>query len=195
MPDMKSVFSFPFKGYQWFLKLMAGSVIILLPLVNIMALGFFLRCINGGQRGRSQLPDWYEWREYIRDGCMLLLIVLIYALAAGSVALLLLAIPAVGTILATLLFIILVFWIPMAMANYAVRYELWDAFMIVDIARLIVRVAAVYAIVYLSALLVVILAGALLLAFPAMGILSGLIIFYIGVIYFFLLGSMHRHAV
>lgn len=194
MPDPKSVFSFPFKGYQWFLKLMAGSVITLLPLVNTMALGYFLRCINCGQRGRSQLPDWYEWRDYIRDGCMLLLIIVIYTIAAGSIALLLLAIPAVGTILATLLLIILVMWVPMAIANYAARYELRDAFMIIDIAGIIVRVAAIYSIVYLLALLIVILAGALLLAFPAIGLLSGLIIFYTGVIYFYLLGSIHREA-
>jgi hypothetical protein len=42
--------------------------------------------------------------------------------------------------------------------------------------------------------LIVFAAWVLLLAFPVLGLLSGLIVFYTGIIYSFMLVSMHREA-
>ena len=194
MPEFKSLLGMPFKGPQWVWKLLTGSVIILIPLVNIMCLGYFARCINSGQRGRRCLPEWWEWREYIGEGGAMVAIIFIYILAGALIALLAVNIPGVGTLLATLLGVLIVLVIPMALANYALRYVFPDALLIIDLVRMITRVAGAYAAAFLALLLIVAAAWVLLLAFPVLGLLSGLIIFYSGVIYSFMLGCMHREA-
>lgn len=194
MPEFKSLLCMPCKGQQWVLKLLTGSVIVLIPLVNIMCLGYFARCINSGQRGRQCLPEWWDWQDYIREGCIMLAITFIYIIAAALIALLVVNIPVVGTLLATLLSLLVVLLIPMALANYALHYVFQDALLIIDLVRLISRVAGAYAAAFLSLLLIVAAAWFLLLAIPILGLLSGLIIFYTGIIYSFVLGSMHREA-
>ncbi|MEQ8201529.1 MAG: DUF4013 domain-containing protein [Syntrophomonadaceae bacterium] len=194
MPELKCLLGMPFRGQQWVLKLLAGGVITLIPLVNIMSLGYFVHCINSGQRGRRCLPEWWDWQDYIRQGCTMLLIILIYLVAAALIVWLAMCIPVAGTLLSTLLFLVIILVIPMALANYALHYVFQDGLMIVDIIRMTARVAGVYATAFLLALLIVSIAWALLLAFPVLGLLSGLIIFYTGIIYSYILGSLHREA-
>lgn len=194
MPVLTELLSIPFNGRQWGLKLLAGSVIILIPLVNIMALGYFARCINNGQRGRRCLPEWWEWKEYIREGCTMLLIIFFYLAAAVLMAWLMMSIPAAGTFLSTMMFLFLILIIPMALANYAMHHIFRDGLMILDIARAAARVASIYACAFLLFLLVMSAAWALLLTCPVLGLLSGLIMFYVGVIYSCFLGRIHREA-
>ncbi len=194
MPEFESLLGMPFKGQQWVLKLLTGSVIILIPLVNIMCLGYFASCINSGQRGRQCLPEWWNWRNFIGEGCAMLVITFIYTFAAALVALLVVNIPVVGTLLATLLGLLVFLVIPMALANYALRYKFQDALLIIDLVCMITRVAGAYAAAFLALFLIVTAAWILLLAVPVLGLLSGLIIFYTGIIYSFMLGSMHREA-
>lgn len=194
MPEFKGLLGMPFKGQQWVLKLLVGGVIILIPLVNIMCLGYFARCINSGQRGRRCLPEWWDWRDYIREGCVMLAIICIYIIAAALIALLAVNIPVVGTLLATVLALFIILVIPMALANYALHYLFQDALLIIDLVRMITKVAGSYAAAFLAALLIVSAAWVLLLACPVLGLLSGLIIFYTGIIYSYMLGSMYREA-
>lgn len=194
MPEFKSLLGMPCKGHQWVLKLLTGSVIILIPLVNIMCLGYFARCINSGQRGRRCLPEWWDWRAYIWEGGAMLAITFIYIIAAALIALLAVNIPVVGTLLATVVGLLIILVIPMALANYALRYMFPDALLIIELVRMIIRVAGAYAAAFMALLLIVSAAWVILLAFPVLGLLSGLITFYTGVIYSFMLGNMHREA-
>lgn len=194
MPELKGLLTMPFRGPQWLLKLLAGGVIILIPVVNIMCLGYFAHCINCGQRGHRCLPEWWDWRDYAREGCIMLLIILIYVVAAALIVGLALNIPIAGTIFATLLFLAIILIIPMALANYALHYVFPNALMVITIIRMIAAVAGVYAAAFLLLFLIVSASWALFLALPILGLLSGIIIFYTGIIYFYLLGTMHREA-
>lgn len=194
MPELRGLLRYPFNERQWFIKILVGAVIILVPVLNIMCLGYFLKCTNLGQRGRHFLPEWYDWKDYLRDGGMVLLVTLIYIVIPLVLAALILTIPVVGIVLAVLLFLIMSGLIPMALANYALHQNLQDALMITKVIGQISRVLAIYTIAYVAFLIIGLAAIGLLLAVPLLGLLCGLILFYIGVIFFHLLGCLHREA-
>lgn len=194
MPEIIGLLRYPFYDRQWLVKMLVGAVIILIPVVNIISLGYFLRCANMGQRGRHCMPDWYDWKEYFSDGCMVLFITLIYIVIPLGIGIIVITIPVVGTSLSFLLFLIVSAFIPMALANYALHQNLRDALMIIEIFRQISRVLGVYTIAYFAALLISLASIALLVTIPMLGLLIGLIIFYTNVVFFHLLGCLHREA-
>jgi len=192
--DLKQLLGFPFKEREWFIKMIMGSVITLVPVVNFLSLGYFLRCVNYGWRGLRIIPDWSNWAELFRDGCIVFLIILAYLVFPISIAFLMLMVPIVGTAFASLTVFIMSLFIPMAIANYAVHKNMRDAFMLVDIFHQVGRVMSFYLIAYLTAALGVIIGAALLLGLPLLGFIGGIIIFYCGVVFFNLLGFLYHDA-
>jgi hypothetical protein len=92
MGDIKQLLGFPFREREWIMKMIVGSVIILVPIVNFLSLGYFLRCINYGSRAIRELPDWCHLGEMFRDGCMALLIALVYIIVPLALVVLLMTI-------------------------------------------------------------------------------------------------------
>ena len=74
--DLYHYIRFPFNDREWFKKLGLGCIIILAPIINILALGYFVKCIKMGAQGRHLLPFWDDWEDLLRDGLMALVIIL-----------------------------------------------------------------------------------------------------------------------
>jgi hypothetical protein len=188
--DLKQILGSPFEGREWIMKMILGSIICIIPVLNLLLLGYFIRCIQCGWRGIHGLPDWDNWADLCRDGCMVLLILLAYLVLPISLALLLLAIPVVGVVFASIIVFIMGFLIPMAIANYAMYKNMRDAFIFVNIFNQVARVFGFYIIAYVAVTLGVIIGTALLLGVPLVGFLGGVFIFYCGVVFFNFLGCL-----
>jgi hypothetical protein len=192
--DIKKLLGFPFEDREWLIKLMLGSVITIVPILNFLSLGYFIRCINYGWRGRRRLPHWDNWSELFRDGCMAFLIALAYLTIPIAAGFLIALIPVVGIVLVSIIIFIMGIIIPMAVANYAMRRNLRDAFCFGEIFYRAGRVLNYYITGYIATTLGVILGAALLFGLPIIGFVGGLIIFYCGVVFGNLLGNLYRQA-
>lgn len=192
--DLKRIFTSPFQEREGFMKLILGSIISIVPVLNLLALGYLIRCIRSGWMGLTILPPWDNWAELLRDGCLALLILAAYLLIPISIGTLMLAIPAVGVVLASLLIFIMSILIPMAIASYAIYRNLKDAFGLINIFNQVSRVFSIYIISYSMAALGVIIGMALLLGIPYLGFIGGIFIFYCGVVFFNFIGFLYREA-
>lgn len=195
MYDLKQLLGFPFKEKEWFLKMILGSVISIVPIINFLSLGYFIRCIRSGWKGMLELPEWEDWGELFRDGVMAFLVLFVYLILPVVLAVLLLAVPVVGTILACLTAFIMCIIIPMAIANYAVHRDIREAFLLTKILKQVGRVLGFYIIGYIAATLGLIIGMALLFGIPLIGFIGGLLIFYCGAIFFNFLGFLYREAI
>ncbi len=194
MTDLKQLLGFPFEDREWLVKMLLGSVITIVPVLNFLTLGYFIRSINYGWRGRHSLPDWDNWPELFKDGLMVFIISLAYLVIPLVSAYLIAMLPGIGIILASIIIFIMGLIIPMAIANYAMRRNIRDAFSLGEIFYLASRVFNFYVIGYLAVTLGVILGVALLMSIPLIGFIGGVFIFYCGVVFSNFLGNIYHEA-
>jgi len=194
MNDLKQLLGFPFEDREWIMKMMLGSVITIVPVLNFLSLGYFIRCINVGWRGRRNLPNWDSWTELFRDGLFGFLIALTYLIVPILLGFLVGMVPVVGAALASIIIIIMGIIIPMAIANYAMRKNIRDAFALGEIIYKAGRVLNLYITAYLTTILIVTIGAALLIGLPIIGFIGAVLIFYCGVVFFNLLGFLYHQA-
>jgi len=192
--DLKRILGSPFQDREWFMKMILGSIISIVPILNFLSLGYLIRCVQNGWRGTNNLPNWDNWAELFRDGCIAFLISIAYLVVPISVAFLMLAVPVVGMALASLIIFIMSVLIPMAIANYAIFKNIRDAFLLVNIFNQVGRVFGFYIIGYSVATLGAIIGIALLVGIPYLGFFGGIFLFYCGVVFFNFLGFLYREA-
>ncbi|MEM4263772.1 MAG: DUF4013 domain-containing protein [Candidatus Woesearchaeota archaeon] len=63
------------------LRLVAGSVLFILPIVNLFAFGYFVECARTAYKGNLDMPKW-QWKLFI-EGLIFLGIALIFYVPAG----------------------------------------------------------------------------------------------------------------
>jgi len=194
MNDLKKLLSQPFKDREWLVKMLLGSVITIVPVFNFLSLGYFLRCIKHSWRGHHALPAWDNWPDLFKEGCLALLITLLYLAIPLALGYLVALIPIAGIALASIIIFIMGLIIPMAIASFAICGSLRDAFYFKVIIYLVSQVFNLYVVGYLAATLSVILGLSLLLIFPLVGFVGGAVIFYCGVVFANFLGTLYREA-
>lgn len=68
-------------------KLLIGSLLSFIPLVNVFALGYCLRYFRSLVHDRQiDLPEWSEWEALLTDGLKALCIIILFALVPLSFA-------------------------------------------------------------------------------------------------------------
>ena len=194
MYDLKQILGSPFREREWFMKMILGSIISIVPVLNFLSLGYFIRCIQYGWRGMQGLPDWDNWADLFKEGCMVFLILLAYLVLPTLLAFMAIAIPVVGMAFASLIVFIMGVLIPMAIANFAIYKNLKDAFIFVNIFNQVGRVFGFYIIAYAAATLGIIIGTVLLVSMPFIGFFGGIFIFYCGVVFFNFLGYLCHEA-
>jgi hypothetical protein len=194
MADLKQFLRFPFEDREWLVKMLLGSVITIIPILNFLSLGYFIRSINYGWRGSRKLPNWDNWSELFRDGFMVFVISLGYLTIPLILGSLIAMIPGIGIALASIIIFIMGLIIPMAIANFAIRRNVRDAFSFGEIFYLASRVFNFYVISCLAATLGVIMGIALLIGIPLIGFIGGVFIFYCGVVFSNFLGTIYHEA-
>ena len=95
---LEEAFKFAFKDRNWILKILIGSVLGLIPIVNIIFLvGYSLSVLKDSVDNKpGKLPEWSGWMDLGKSGMNALPIVIVYVLVPAIVLGLLSAIPGVG---------------------------------------------------------------------------------------------------
>jgi hypothetical protein len=181
---------FPFEDPDWAKKIIIGCVISIVPILNILALGYFMECIRFGARGIWVLPEWENWNEYVIQGLIGFLITVAYMLIPLIVFLL----PGVGLLLSAVFFVIAGIIIPMAMANFAIKRDFIAALNLKEIFYQISKVINYYIMAYFVVLIVASLGIAICLGAPILAFIGSLLIFYSGLIYFNMIGQLYHAA-
>ena len=68
------------RTFQNIEKLAIGTIISAVPLVNLIAVGYFLECFRRTLRKDNSLPEWSDWSKIILDGLKAAVIQIIYAI-------------------------------------------------------------------------------------------------------------------
>lgn len=188
--DWEQVFKFPLQDPDWLKKILIGCLISMVPVLNILSLGYFMECITRGAKGRSTLPEWDNWREHLQQGLMALLITACY----GLIPFMVLILPGIGVFLFAVVFIIIGIMVPMALANYAINQEFKSAVGIIEIFQQISRVTNYYITAYFAIILVLALGSSIFIGIPYLAFLGASLVFYCGIIYFFMVGQLYNEA-
>lgn len=195
MFNLKEMLEFPLKDKEWLMKIILGAVITIVPVLNLLSMGYLLKCIHQGARGIQELPEWDEWVDLFKDGVLVFVILILYLLVPLVLGFILSLIPGVGQIL----YVVLVFAagavIPMAIANFSVRRELADAFAIGEIIFYVNRVLNYYAASYFAYFMILLISTGLFIGIPFIGsFMASIIIFYASIVFFTFLGIIYREA-
>lgn len=188
--DLREYLLFPLRDPDWVRKLLLGCVVTLLPIVNILTLGYFLACLDAGLRGRQMLPEWDGWAELFNDGLQVLIICLVYLGVPLILAVLLLSLPGIGSLLAAIIFLILGTMLPIAIGAFSISRDFRDAFRISEIFFHTNKIINEYISAYLTTALAICLGIVIYMLAPLLSVLGALIIYYAGSVFFNLVGLL-----
>lgn len=186
MPTIEQVSKRVFSDSAWLKKFAIGAVLSIIPIVNILALGYLYQVFEMGKKGKElTLPEWDDLKLLAIDGLRFLIVGLIFAaLPVGLVVVC--ANVAFHGFVAQLPVIPVAFLagpvLSAALYLYMVKRDLADCFNI-DALGLMIRGAAVHFVVPTLAYLGLCLLG---------WVLIPLAFFFGGVFYFYLMAYAFR---
>lgn len=79
MVDFETAFKRPFTDIK---KLVIGIVLQVIPIVNLLALGYQLNCARTAMSKDFKLPEWEDWGKLFVKGLLAMVITVIYLLPA-----------------------------------------------------------------------------------------------------------------
>ncbi|MBC2607800.1 DUF4013 domain-containing protein [Pelagicoccus albus] len=182
MPTIEQVSKRVFSDNNWLKKCAIGGVLSLIPIVNILALGYLYQIFLQGRTSRNiVLPEWDDFKTLFVDGLRFLIVGIIFA-----------ALPiALVTLFAELAFDGMIARIPLipvlflagpvlsaALYLYSVKNDISDCFNVEALGIMLRKTAINYTVPTLAYLGLCML-GLVLLPFP---------FFFGGVFYFYVMG-------
>ena len=191
MPTIEQVSKQVFSDKSWSKKCAIGCLLSLIPIVNLLALGYLYRMFIEGRNARSiARPEGDDFKGLFLDGLRFFVVGLIFAGLPMALAILLAEYTVESELarlpLIPILFVIGPLW-SAALYLYSVKQDISDCFS-VDALNVMLRKSLVsYTVPTLAflglCLLIVAPLGYLLQPFP---------FFFGGVFYFYLMGSVFR---
>ncbi|MDR1616243.1 MAG: DUF4013 domain-containing protein [Syntrophomonadaceae bacterium] len=182
---------YPFSDKNWPFKILIGTVLTIIPVINIVTLGYYLACMRRGIMCRYDLPDWINWRQFLQEGLWVLLIVIFYLLLPLAGFIILGNIPFLGGFFSSLLLLCVSALIPIALANFSLSRRLEDAFKFGDLIRHIIRIQPYYMIIYLLSVFLLSILFIFTIIVPVLIVLSGALFFYICAVISYLFGFLY----
>lgn len=191
MPTIEQVSKRVFSDNNWLKKCAIGGVLSLIPIVNILALGYLYQIFLQGRSEKGiSLPEWDDFKTLFLDGLRFLVVILIFAGLPLGIATFLAEFTVENEIARLPLIPILFLVGPLASAAlylYSVKQDLSDCFSADALNVMLRKAVASYALptlAYLGLCLIVVAPlGLVLLPFP---------FFFGGVFYFYLMGSVFK---
>ena len=184
--DIVENIKYPTTDSEWIKKVLIGGILLLIPILNFVCTGYYLKVIKGSIEGRNNMPEWDDWGDLFIKGISVLIISLAYSIIPIIlISIIILIVSSSGLLFAgifesasmgvvTLLFILIGSLIgfitlfivnlmfPMSLAMFANEWSFGDAFKIREIISRIKSVFVEYVIaiivIYILLLLVFIVA-------------------------------------
>ena len=61
-------------------KFIIGAVLSIIPIVNILAMGYELKCAKSAMNGKYELPEWTGWGDLFMKGLLMVVIAIVYVI-------------------------------------------------------------------------------------------------------------------
>ena len=82
MPTLEQVCKRLFSDSYWFVKCVAGGLLLIVPVAHFFAFGYLYELVAQARRGDSlDLPEWGDWRRLFRQGVAAFVIFLVLGVA------------------------------------------------------------------------------------------------------------------
>lgn len=82
MPTLEQVCKRLFSDASWFVKCVAGGLLMVVPVAHFFAFGYLYEMVAQARRGeRLELPEWGEWRRLFMNGVAAFVIFLVLGAA------------------------------------------------------------------------------------------------------------------
>ena len=209
--DIGKALKFPLDDQNWIVKILIGTVLMIIPIVNFMPIGYvyniFKKVLN---KEEPSLPEWEGWGDLFIRGLMVFLIMLVYIIVPWIILMIGTGLMTAGAnnnsgaltglggfvmFIGGLLYLIVAILVPFAIAHYAKNNEEFGAiFKFGDIIGNFFKVIGDYllAIVVMIGILFVL---GLIGVIPILGWIIGfLAIFYVMVVMYTLLAMAIQKA-
>ena len=172
-------------------KFVIGVVIMLIPIVNIIAYGYGLKCAEMvlKRRGAKKLPKWEGWADLFIKGLIAMIISLIFFIPAliflflgigfaatdltglfvgdvGAISTAFMGIGAAYLIILVILFLGAALLLPLGLMNYVKKWKFGDAFKFKELTK---KVNSNYVIVWIVSLVYAAILGGILSYLPWIG--------------------------
>ncbi len=82
--DIGRAFTYPFEDKDWLKKIAIGGLVMIIPVVNFIAIGYAIRTLRNLLEGReTPLPEWDDWGGDFMLGLIPALAAIVYAIPSG----------------------------------------------------------------------------------------------------------------
>ncbi len=175
--DIAGGFSRPVQDENWLNKVLIGGVVNIVPVVNLMAVGYNLRYLAGLlEDEQAQLPEWGDWGELFMLGLKMFAVACGYFLGVillGVLSVLMLGVT--GAIITGALYLFVMFLFPVAVLRFVQEgFSVRAAFAVNEIYQLAVSRMSDYFIVYLVLLVASLVIGGIS-SIPVVGWIVGML--------------------
>ncbi|ABR54929.1 conserved hypothetical protein [Methanococcus vannielii SB] len=208
--DFKPAFRFPLSDDNAFKKMIIGSILSIIPVLNLISLGYAIETLENILNSKDELPNWdFLGRKFIKGLFtmviyfiyMLIPFMIIFFLGGSSIYAIFSGIESLfmGGIFGFLFTVLLVlfttliigFIVPMAILNYTASGEFFSAFHFFEIINKISLKVSDYILMYL--LLILLSIGLRFIAIiPIIGLIIIMVMnFYFSLVFAYILGKIY----
>lgn len=207
--DIVETVKFPGNDNEWIKKILIGGLLMLIPIINFIALGYYIKTLRRGIDGESALPEWDDWGDLFIKGLIVVIVVFIYMLIPLAVLFLSIGGAAIssvtsgditpasigaiigGSLIFLLLLLIVFLLLPMALSMYAKEDSIGAALRLGEILSRIRSIIGEYIIA-----LIVLLALMLIVSFISLVPFIGWVVvifaeFYVGLVAAHMFGNIY----
>ena len=173
--DIVENIKYPTTDSEWIKKILIGGILLLVPILNFVCTGYYLKVIKGSIEGRNNMPEWDDWGDLFMKGFFVLIISLAYSIIpiilisiiilvvsssglvlaglfeSGSMGILAILFTLIGSLIGFIILLVVNLMFPMGLAMYANEWSFGDAF---KIREIISRIKSVF-VEYVIAIIVI----------------------------------------
>ena len=174
--DIVENIKYPTTDSEWIKKILIGGILLIIPIINFIIGGYYIKTLRGSIEGKPGLPEWDDWGDLFVKGLMVAIIGFIYsliplivlfvsiggvitaAISSGDFSAASISAIVGGSMFSVVLMLIVCLVLPMALSIYAKEDSIGAAFRIGEILSRIKSVPGDYiiTIIVLYALLFIV---------------------------------------
>lgn len=211
--DYGKIIKFPMEDKDWIMKIIIGGVLSIIPIVNFISSGYQLKVMKNAINKKPGMPEWKGFMDLFVKGLIIFVIALLFMIVPliifGAIAgfgvisvimgdltnpynIVLAILPAL--FIGGILFLIIGFVLPMAIAMYAKSDNFSDAFKFSEILNRIKSIFGEYLVSYIVIVIFGIILG-LIMLIPLIGWIIGFFgTFYLGVVALNMFGKLYTKS-